>query len=88
MKGKCQSSCLSFGAKYAEYERSGNCQSAARDGEKYPVEQGRHTKNGSGSNGVYNQDLSPNAMLIEFGGVGIIWMNYTVRQMAMAEVVQ
>jgi len=38
--------------------------------EKYPgLSRGVLPKGGAGSNGVYNQDLSENAILIEFGGV-------------------
>ncbi|WP_010173872.1 stage II sporulation protein P [Bacillus coahuilensis] len=38
--------------------------------EHYPgLSRGIFVKQGSGVNGVYNQDLSKNAMLIEFGGV-------------------
>lgn len=38
---------------------------------KYPgLSRGVIVKKGKGSNGVYNQDLSGNALLIEFGGVG------------------
>lgn len=37
---------------------------------KYPgLSRGVITKKGPGNNGVYNQDLSKNALLIEFGGV-------------------
>lgn len=36
----------------------------------YPgISRGIYEKKGIGVNGVYNQDLSPNAMLIEFGGI-------------------
>lgn len=38
---------------------------------KYPgLSRGVIVKKGKGSNGVYNQDLTGNALLIEFGGVG------------------
>ncbi|KHE71194.1 stage II sporulation protein P [Halobacillus sp. BBL2006] len=38
--------------------------------EKYPgISRGVITKKGAGVDGVYNQDLNPNAILIEFGGV-------------------
>ncbi|TGB04248.1 stage II sporulation protein P [Halobacillus salinus] len=38
--------------------------------EEYPgISRGVITKKGSGVDGVYNQDLNPNAILIEFGGV-------------------
>lgn len=38
--------------------------------EKYPgLSRGVLPKGGAGSNGVYNQDLSENAVLVEFGGV-------------------
>ncbi|GAB3050709.1 stage II sporulation protein P [Virgibacillus ainsalahensis] len=38
--------------------------------EKYPgLSRGVLPKKGAGTNGVYNQDLSDNALLIEFGGV-------------------
>lgn len=37
--------------------------------EQYPgLSRGVIQKEGPGSNGVYNQDLSENAILIEFGG--------------------
>ncbi|WP_245831767.1 stage II sporulation protein P [Oceanobacillus senegalensis] len=39
--------------------------------EKYPgLSRGVLPKGGAGTNGVFNQDLSENAVLIEFGGVG------------------
>ena len=38
--------------------------------DKYPgISRGISKKSGSNVNGIYNQDLSPNAMLIEIGGV-------------------
>jgi stage II sporulation protein P len=38
--------------------------------QKYPgLSRGVLTKKGSGVNGIYNQDLSPNIMLLEIGGV-------------------
>ena len=38
--------------------------------EKYPrLSRGISKKTGSGVNGIYNQDISPNSMLIEVGGV-------------------
>lgn len=38
--------------------------------EQYPgISRGVITKKGSGVDGVYNQDLNPNSILIEFGGV-------------------
>ncbi|HLR41028.1 MAG TPA: stage II sporulation protein P [Virgibacillus sp.] len=41
----------------------------ARIEEKYPgLSRGVITKEGAGTNGVFNQDLSDNALLIEFGG--------------------
>ena len=36
---------------------------------EYPsITRGRITKKGSNVNGIYNQDVSPNALLIEIGG--------------------
>ncbi|WP_226583179.1 stage II sporulation protein P [Halobacillus litoralis] len=38
--------------------------------EKYPgISRGVITKKGAGVDGIYNQDMNPNAILIEFGGV-------------------
>jgi stage II sporulation protein P len=38
--------------------------------EKYPgLSRGVFTKKGAGTNGIFNQDLSENALLLEFGGV-------------------
>ncbi|SEH60161.1 stage II sporulation protein P [Halobacillus karajensis] len=61
-----------IGAEHPKYEQ--NLQFASemhqRLEEKYPgISRGVITKKGSGVDGVYNQDLHPNAILIEFGGV-------------------
>ncbi|SFA70062.1 stage II sporulation protein P [Lentibacillus halodurans] len=61
------------GAKYEGYDQNLEIANQLHNliEEEYPgLSRGVITKKGSGSNGVYNQDLSPNAMLIEFGGVG------------------
>lgn len=61
------------GAKYEDYEKNLEIANELHNmiEEKYPgLSRGVITKKGAGDNGVYNQDLSPNAMLIEFGGVG------------------
>ncbi|GGJ83510.1 stage II sporulation protein P [Lentibacillus kapialis] len=61
------------GAEYEGYERNLKIANKMHEliEKKYPgLSRGVITKKGAGSNGVYNQDLSPNAMLIEFGGVG------------------
>ncbi|TFJ94063.1 stage II sporulation protein P [Lentibacillus salicampi] len=61
------------GAKYEGYEKNLEIANELHKlvEERYPgLSRGVITKKGAGSNGVYNQDLSPNAMLIEFGGVG------------------
>ncbi|SFD55760.1 stage II sporulation protein P [Lentibacillus persicus] len=60
------------GAEYADYDKNLELANKLHNltQEKYPgLSRGVIKKKGSGSNGVYNQDLSPNAMLIEFGGV-------------------
>lgn len=60
------------GAKYEGYDKNLQIANELHNmiEEKYPgLSRGVITKKGSGENGVYNQDLSPNAMLIEFGGV-------------------
>ncbi|QQK75807.1 stage II sporulation protein P [Salicibibacter cibarius] len=46
------------------------------------------TRGGAGVNGVYNQDLSPNAMLIEFGGVDNTYEEVYRSADALAEVLQ
>ncbi|WP_010531046.1 stage II sporulation protein P [Lentibacillus jeotgali] len=61
------------GAKYEGYEKNLEIANELHNliEKKYPgLSRGVITKKGAGSNGIYNQDLSPNAMLIEFGGVG------------------
>lgn len=60
------------GEEHANYERNLELASELHYliEEKYPgLSRGVITKGGAGSNGVYNQDLSENAALIEFGGV-------------------
>lgn len=60
-----------IGAEYTSYEKN---LSLATDlhyliEEKYPgLSRGVLTKKGAGTNGIFNQDLSKNALLIEFGG--------------------
>ncbi|MYL71981.1 stage II sporulation protein P [Halobacillus litoralis] len=61
-----------IGAEHPKYEQ--NLQLASKIHqlleEKYPgISRGVITKKGSGVDGIYNQDLHPNAILIEFGGV-------------------
>ncbi|RDY71986.1 stage II sporulation protein P [Halobacillus trueperi] len=61
-----------IGAEHPQYEQ--NLQLASKIHqlleEKYPgISRGVITKKGSGVDGIYNQDLHPNAILIEFGGV-------------------
>ncbi|MGR9049307.1 stage II sporulation protein P [Halobacillus faecis] len=61
-----------IGAEHPKYEQ--NLQLASKIHqlleEEYPgISRGVITKKGSGVDGVYNQDLHPNAILIEFGGV-------------------
>src|SRR5699024_7468879 len=61
------------GAKYDGYDKNLGIANNLHNliEKKYPgLSRGVITKKGAGSNGIYNQDLSPNAMLIEFGGVG------------------
>ncbi|UOR12256.1 stage II sporulation protein P [Halobacillus amylolyticus] len=60
------------GAKHPDYEQ--NLKTATELHkmleEQYPgLSRGVLTKKGSGSNGIYNQDLSSNAVLLEFGGI-------------------
>lgn len=60
------------GGEYASYEK--NLELATQlhyqIEEKYPgLSKGVITKEGAGTNGVYNQDLSENALLLEVGGV-------------------
>ncbi|MBB6450951.1 stage II sporulation protein P [Geomicrobium halophilum] len=45
-------------------------------------------RGGSGTNGIFNQDLSPNSMLIEFGGVDNTFEELYRSADAMAEVLQ
>ena len=61
-----------IGAEHSQYEQNLKFASEMhqRLEEKYPgISRGVITKKGSGVDGVYNQDLHPNAILIEFGGV-------------------
>src|SRR5699024_11842866 len=60
------------GAKHENYEK--NLEYATQLHylleEKYPgLSRGVYPKKGAGSNGVYNQDISENALLLEMGGV-------------------
>lgn len=60
------------GAEYASYEKNLAIATELHGliNEKYPGLSRRViTKEGSGNNGVYNQDLLENSLLIEFGGV-------------------
>ncbi|MFD1363001.1 stage II sporulation protein P [Lentibacillus salinarum] len=60
------------GAKYEDYEKNLEIANELHNmiEAKYPgLSRGVITKKGAGENGVYNQDMSPNAMLLEFGGV-------------------
>lgn len=59
------------GAEYDSYEKNLALATTLNEliNEKYPgLSRGVITKEGPGSNGVYNQDISENAMLIEMGG--------------------
>lgn len=59
------------GAEYADYEKNLALATElnALIEEKYPgLSKGVITKEGAGTNGVFNQDLSENALLLEFGG--------------------
>lgn len=59
------------GAEYESYERNLTLATKLHEmiEEKYPgLSRGVITKKGPGNNGVYNQDLLENALLIEFGG--------------------
>ncbi|WP_077327082.1 stage II sporulation protein P [Virgibacillus siamensis] len=61
------------GGKYEDYRKNLKLANKLYDlfQKKYPgLCRGVVVKKGKGSNGVYNQDLSGNALLIEFGGVG------------------
>lgn len=61
-----------IGAEHSNYEQNLKFASEMHQllEEKYPgISRGVITKKGPGVDGVYNQDLNPNAMLIEFGGV-------------------
>ncbi|QHT47214.1 stage II sporulation protein P [Bacillus sp. SB49] len=61
-----------IGAEHPNYEQNLKFASALhqRLEKEYPgISRGVITKKGSGVDGVYNQDLNPNAILIEFGGV-------------------
>jgi stage II sporulation protein P len=60
------------GAENAEFEKNLALATEMHEliEKKYPgLSRGVITKKGPGNNGVYNQDLSKNALLIEFGGV-------------------
>lgn len=55
--------------------------------EKYPgLSRGVYPKKGKGTNGVFNQDLSEQAILIEFGGVENNWDELNRTADALAEV--
>ncbi|QDI89759.1 stage II sporulation protein P [Salicibibacter halophilus] len=57
--------------------------------ERWPgLSRGVITRGGAGVNGVYNQDLSPNSMLIEFGGVDNTYEEVYRSADALAEVLQ
>lgn len=59
------------GADYDDYEKNLSLATEIHEmlEEKYPgLSKGVITKEGAGTNGVFNQDLSDNAMLMEFGG--------------------
>ncbi|MCA0982691.1 stage II sporulation protein P [Halobacillus yeomjeoni] len=61
-----------IGAENSQYEKNLKFASDMhkRLEEKYPgISRGVITKKGAGVDGVYNQDLNPNSILIEFGGV-------------------
>ncbi|MCP3025622.1 stage II sporulation protein P [Halobacillus sp. A5] len=61
-----------IGAEHSEYEQNLKLATELHNRleEEYPgLSRGVITKKGSGVDGVYNQDLDPNASLIEFGGV-------------------
>jgi stage II sporulation protein P len=61
------------GGEHAQYEKNLKVANELHDilEKKYPgLSRGVVTKQGKGMDGKYNQDLSGNAMLIEFGGVG------------------
>jgi stage II sporulation protein P len=61
-----------IGAEHPQYEQNLKFASEMhqRLEEKYPgISRGVITKKGAGVDGVYNQDLHPNAIVIEFGGV-------------------
>ncbi|MBA2173537.1 stage II sporulation protein P [Halobacillus locisalis] len=61
-----------IGAEHSNYEEnlSFATEMHQRLEDAYPgISRGVITKKGSGVDGVYNQDLNPNAILIEFGGV-------------------
>ncbi|NGP43501.1 stage II sporulation protein P [Bacillaceae bacterium SIJ1] len=61
-----------IGGKHARYEENLQLAKNINDRleEQYPgLSRGIMTKTGPGTNGKFNQDLSPNAILIEFGGV-------------------
>lgn len=60
-----------IGAEYSSYEKNLTLATELNGliEQKYPgLSRGVIKKEGPGSNGVYNQDLSENALLIEFGG--------------------
>lgn len=59
------------GAEYDSFEKNLKIATKLHEliDEKYPgLSRGVITKEGAGNNGVYNQDLSENSLLIEFGG--------------------
>ncbi|MBN8236691.1 stage II sporulation protein P [Halobacillus kuroshimensis] len=61
-----------IGAEHPGYEKNLAFATALHNKleETYPgISRGVITKKGSGVDGVYNQDINPNAILIEFGGV-------------------
>ncbi|WP_121639718.1 stage II sporulation protein P [Virgibacillus sp. Bac330] len=61
-----------IGAEHAEYEKNQKLATKLHYllEQHYPgLSRGVYTKKGAGTNGVFNQDLSNNALLFEFGGV-------------------
>ncbi|MEW9107814.1 stage II sporulation protein P [Cytobacillus gottheilii] len=61
-----------IGGKHQNYEKNNQLAQQLHKGleSKYPgLSRGVLLKDKSGSNGIYNQDLSENAILVEFGGV-------------------
>ncbi|QQK79668.1 stage II sporulation protein P [Salicibibacter cibi] len=80
-----------IGEDHPEYEQNLEMATEIHDRleEEWPgLSRGVITRGGAGVDGVYNQDLSPNAMVVEFGGVDNTYEEVYRSADALAEVIQ